>query len=57
LFIRKSWKFVPTTVEQCRGEMLTETEQRVLKEGCQVLFSFISVDSKILDLLGRLFIF
>jgi hypothetical protein len=40
LFIRKSWKFVPTTVEQCRGEMLTETEQRVLKEGCQVLFSF-----------------
>jgi hypothetical protein len=37
---RKSWKFVPTTVEQCRGEMLTETEQRVLKEGCQVLLYF-----------------
>jgi hypothetical protein len=39
---RKSWKFVPTTVEQCRGEMLTETEQRVLKEGCQVLLLHLS---------------
>jgi hypothetical protein len=41
---RKSWKFVPTTVEQCRGEMLTETEQRVLKEGCQVhSFNFLMI--------------
>jgi len=35
-YIRKSWKFVPSTVEQCRGELFTETEQRVLKEGCQI---------------------
>jgi hypothetical protein len=40
--------------------MLTETEQRVLKEGCQVctlglslnMFSFSSVTPEILDLLG-----
>ena len=36
LICRKSWKFVPQTIEQCRGEMFSETEQRVLEEGCQV---------------------
>jgi hypothetical protein len=38
--------------------MLTETEQRVLKEGCQVLFSFSSEITKILDLFrsGSLFL-
>ncbi|XP_023337737.1 endoplasmic reticulum-Golgi intermediate compartment protein 3 [Eurytemora carolleeae] len=35
-YLRKSWKFVPSTVEQCRGEMFSETEQRVLTEGCQI---------------------
>jgi len=35
-YIKKSWKFVPTTIEQCKGEILTEDQQRVLKEGCQI---------------------
>ena len=35
-YIRKSWKFVATTVDQCRGELLTQEQQRVLSEGCQV---------------------
>jgi len=35
-YIKKSWKFVPTTVDQCRGELLSEEQQRVLTEGCQV---------------------
>merc|ERR1712179_802985 len=34
--IRKSWKFMGTTVEQCRGELLTQEQQRVLSEGCQI---------------------
>lgn len=42
-YLKKSWKFVPTTVEQCRGEMLTETEQRVLKEGCQI-YGYVEVN-------------
>jgi len=35
-YIKKSWKFIATTVEQCRGELLTQEQQRVLKEGCQI---------------------
>ena len=35
-YIKKSWKFVPTTVDQCRGELLSDEQQRVLTEGCQV---------------------
>lgn len=35
-YIKKSWKFVATTVEQCRGELLTQEQQRVLTEGCQI---------------------
>jgi len=35
-YLKKSWKFVPQTIEQCRGEMFSETEQRVLEEGCQI---------------------
>jgi len=35
-YLKKSWKFVPSTIEQCRGELFTETEQRVLTEGCQI---------------------
>ena len=36
LYLKRSWKFVATTVEQCRGELLTQSEQRVLAEGCQI---------------------
>jgi len=35
-YIKKSWKFNPTIVEQCRGEILTQEQQRVLTEGCQI---------------------
>jgi len=35
-YLKKSWKFLPTTIEQCRGELFTDTEQRVLVEGCQI---------------------
>lgn len=35
-YIKRSWKFVATTVEQCRGELLTQEQQRVLAEGCQI---------------------
>lgn len=35
-YLRKSWKFVPTTIDQCKGDILTEDQQRVLTEGCQI---------------------
>jgi len=36
LYLKKGWKFVPTTIEQCRGEQFSITEQKALTEGCQV---------------------
>jgi len=36
LYLKKGWKFVPATVEQCRGEQFSLTEQKALKEGCQI---------------------
>ena len=35
-YMKKSWKFNPTIVEQCKGEILTEDQRRALDEGCQV---------------------
>ena len=35
-YIKKSWKFNPVIVDQCRGETMTEDQQQALKEGCQV---------------------
>jgi hypothetical protein len=36
LYLKKGWKFVPSTIEQCRGEQFSSTEQKALKEGCQI---------------------
>eukprot|EP00088_Acartia_fossae_P067311 TRINITY_DN839_c0_g1_i10.p1 TRINITY_DN839_c0_g1~~TRINITY_DN839_c0_g1_i10.p1 ORF type:complete len:390 (-),score=51.13 TRINITY_DN839_c0_g1_i10:314-1483(-) len=36
LYLKKGWKFVPTTIEQCRGEQFSVSEQKALKEGCQI---------------------
>jgi len=35
-YLRKSWKFVPTTIDQCKDDVLTPDQQRVLTEGCQI---------------------
>ena len=36
-YARKTWKFDPRGVEQCKGQEITsEAEERALKEGCQV---------------------
>jgi len=35
-YLKKSWKFNPTIVDQCKGEIMTEEQQRALSEGCQV---------------------
>ena len=35
-YMKKSWKFNPTIVEQCKGEILSEDQRRALDEGCQV---------------------
>merc|ERR1712223_1493800 len=34
--MKRSWKFNPTIVDQCKGDVLTEEQQRALAEGCQV---------------------
>lgn len=35
-YMKKSWKFVAITVDQCKGDILSKEEQRVLAEGCQI---------------------
>ncbi len=35
-YSKKSWKFDPRGIDQCKGEHSTEEEERALKEGCQV---------------------
>jgi len=35
-YMKKSWKFQLTQVEQCRGEQFTDEQQKVLTEGCQI---------------------
>jgi len=35
-YMKKSWKFQLSQVEQCRGEQFTDEQQKVLTEGCQI---------------------
>jgi len=35
-YMKKSWKFVPGTIEQCKGDVVDEEQQKVLSEGCQI---------------------
>ena len=35
-YMKRSWKFNPIGIDQCKGDVLTEEQQRALSEGCQV---------------------
>lgn len=36
---KKSWKFDPRGIEQCKGQVSSDVERRALTEGCQVWYS------------------